>query len=309
MNARLLATIVILATMVFSATSASSSDLGGSKTSLKEPPPPASAWEFTFIPYGWAIGLSGDVAVRGRRSEVDASIVDIVEDSNSLMAFMVDAEARNGRFSLYSNTVYADLTASGDTHTEKNPLPGLSLTLGADVGVDFELLILEGGATYELFRRQSGGWKDPAPTRWTALDLIVGGRYWNMEADATLAITGAVNLPALGLQRSGALALADGGTVEWFDPLVGLRLRHQLAPGQELFARGDIGGFGVGSDFTWNATAGYMWECRCKPFGATMSGLVGYRALYADYSQGAGNRLIEWDMLIHGPALGAVFRF
>src|SRR5215212_7503844 len=37
--------------------------------------------------------------------------------------------------------------------------------------------------------------------------------------------------------------------LEWVDPFVGLCVRHQLGPGKELQFLGDVGGFGVGSDF------------------------------------------------------------
>lgn len=301
-----------LATTVFLICSpAGAADLGSaevSTTDTLEAPP--RAWELRVTPYAWLVGMNGDVTVNGRKTEVDASFIDLVEKSDSIIALFGNFEARKGRFSLYNDSLYAKLTASKNTLTNLNPVPGLSLTLGADVGAEFQLVIVEAGATYQLFQHHSGGgWKDSVPSRSTALDLVVGGRYWNIETDLKLGLTATVDFAALGLRRSRSLAIADGGTVDWFDPLVGLRLRHQLAPGQDLFARGDIGGFGVGSDFSWNAIAGYSWECRCRPFGATLSGFVGYRALYADYAQGSGNRQFEWDMLIHGPVIGASFRF
>jgi hypothetical protein len=38
-------------------------------------------------PYVWAAGLYGDVTVRGRDAEVDASFIDIIENSDSLVGF------------------------------------------------------------------------------------------------------------------------------------------------------------------------------------------------------------------------------
>ena len=81
-----------------------------------------------------------------------------------------------------------------------------------------------------------------------------------------------------------------------------------MAPGQELLLRGDVGGFDVGSKFTWQAIAGYKFDFAVRS-GITFSGLVGYRALYVDYAQGFGRRLYEFDMLIHGPVVGVSLRW
>jgi hypothetical protein len=81
-----------------------------------------------------------------------------------------------------------------------------------------------------------------------------------------------------------------------------------VAPGHELFIRGDIGGFGAGSDFSWQAVGGYVLD-----FGAwnriMFSGVVRYRALSVDYAEGEGRRRFEFDMIQHGPVLGLSMRF
>lgn len=261
-------------------------------------------WQYRVSPYAWLTSMDGDMAIRGREFSVDASFVDVVKESDSLIAFMLNSEARNGRFSILSDTIFARITASQDDVRESNPLPGLSLRVAGDLGVEFQMFTQELSATYELLRRPGNG-----GSSYTALDLVAGGRYWNIQAEAALGITTVIDLPALGLKRTRNRAIADGGVVDWFDPLIGLRARHQLTPGQELFARADVGGFGVGSDISWNLIAGYSWDCGCEVFGAKLQGLVGYRALYADYSEGSGNRRFEWDLWLHGPVVAANFRF
>jgi hypothetical protein len=96
--------------------------------------------------------------------------------------------------------------------------------------------------------------------------------------------------------------------VTWVDPLVGLRLRHQFTPGHELTLSGDVGGFGAGSEFSWQAIGAYRFAL-AQAYGATWSGLLGYRALYVDYSKGAGDTLYQFDMLQHGPIAGISARF
>jgi hypothetical protein len=66
---------------------------------------------------------------------------------------------------------------------------------------------------------------------------------------------------------------------------------------------GDIGGFGVGSDFAWDAfgVIGY----RFSLFGQENSGVIaGYRALSQDYTDGSGRDKFQWDVTLHGPILG-----
>jgi hypothetical protein len=66
--------------------------------------------------------------------------------------------------------------------------------------------------------------------------------------------------------------------------------------------RGDIGGFGVGSKFTWNTSAllGYS-------VSRVVSVWLGYRALGLDYKSGSGFNKIEFDAIMHGPILGVGF--
>ena len=115
-------------------------------------------------------------------------------------------------------------------------------------------------------------------------------------------------LAPLHLPVAGARAFARSGSVDWLDPMIGARLRYAVAPGHELVLRGDIGGFGLGSDFSWQAIGAYGFDLGTYQ-GITFSGVIGYRALYVDYAQGEGRRRYEFDMLQHGPVLGLSARF
>jgi opacity protein-like surface antigen len=63
---------------------------------------------------------------------------------------------------------------------------------------------------------------------------------------------------------------------------------------------GDIGGFGVGSDITYQAIAGVNWQ-----FAQHFSAKLGYRYLYQDYE----NNGFVWKMAAYGPYLGLGIRF
>jgi 8-oxo-dGTP pyrophosphatase MutT (NUDIX family) len=78
-----------------------------------------------------------------------------------------------------------------------------------------------------------------------------------------------------------------------------------LVPACSYFAspEANVGGFGVGSDLTWNVQAfvGY----RTTVFGQDTTFALGYRALYQDYH----HKDFEWDVTMHGPVLGTALHF
>ena len=98
------------------------------------------------------------------------------------------------------------------------------------------------------------------------------------------------------------------GSIDWVDPFVGARLRQQIAPGESLVLRGDVGGFGAGSDNSWQVLATYNWQM-CTMGGHLIDGYLGYRALSVDYSQGSGKTEYKYDVLMQGPVMGATLHF
>ena len=269
-------------------------DLGPPPAPAIEAPMPPS-WTFRFVPYGWLIALNGTQTVRGRSVKVDASFADIVKESDTLVALMGDFEARNGPFALLGNVVWTKVGVERNNLRSRALAPGVTGTLAASLGLDLKLAIAEIGAAYEVYR--SGP---------VALDVLGGARYWYQEADLSLALAGTVDTGEL--EIAGTRAFARSGSIDWLDPIIGARLRYTVAPGHELVLRGDIGGFGVGSDFSWQAIGAYGFELGTYQ-GITFSGVIGYRALYVDYVQGEGRRRYEFDMLVHGPVLGISARF
>ena len=68
---------------------------------------------------------------------------------------------------------------------------------------------------------------------------------------------------------------------DWVDPFVGMRAQWNI--NQRLFVAGraDVGGFGVGSDLTWQASASLGWQIN-----ETWSTELGYRYMNIDYTDG-----------------------
>ncbi len=101
-----------------------------------------------------------------------------------------------------------------------------------------------------------------------------------------------------------ALGVSVSQDKTWVDPLVGLTLRSPGEHRVHLQVYTEIGGFGVGSDFTWQIfpTLGFK-------FTDHFSLEAGYRWLDLDYETGDGNERFAYDVLTQGPVGGLAFRF
>lgn len=285
----------ILVALTLGSIRAEAADLPPATTPV--PPVMTSAWTFRFTPYGWLTSLSGSQTVRGRSVNVDASFVDImdatIEDGGTLIGLMGDLEARNGPFSIYGNFAWTKIGIDRSGVRTRAASPDISGAVGAAAKITFSMAILEVGATYEVARFGSVGF-----------DVLGGARYWHQRAQLSFDRIGTFDTSDLSLASD--VAIARSGAVNWLDGFVGARMRVAVAPGQELFVRGDIGG--GGSNFSWQAIAGYGFDFAEKN-GVTYSGIVGYRALYVDYDKGEGRRRYAFDMLQHGPIVGLSLRF
>ena len=270
-------------------------------------PAPVSDWTFTATPYVWVTLFTGSQTVKGRTIDVDvgfSEFADLVRQSaipKDLMAFMGYFEARNDRFSLFADVVYlkAGLDAS---MVRSRGVDALNATVGAAAGLTYKMVIAETAAAYEVAH-----WgPTSAANSGTALDVFGGARGWWQTADASFSVSGTVNIGDLTRNADGTVTAS--GSVGWVDPLVGVRLRHQFAPAWNFVASGDVGGFGVGSKFSWQTLAALNYDFYVHN-GITWSGMAGYRALYVDYSKGNDATLYEYKMTMHGPILGLTARF
>ncbi len=287
---------LMLAACVVLAADARADGMGETPT----PVAPASGWSYQFTPYGWLPWLDGDAVIRGRSFKVEANPWQILE--NTKMVWMSYMQAKNGPLTLYTDVMYGDLGSSKSLVTS-GTVGAAALTIGAALSADYQFWTIEFGGMYEIAQWRSN---PRMATPDTVLEMIAGGRYWYQQLDVQVALAGTLNVD--GLVVSGSRAIASSGAVQWVDPLIGMRLRHSPAPGEELAVRGDVGGFGAGSKFTWQVLATYNWFL-CKQDWLTLDGYLGYRALSVDYETGEGFRRYEYDVVQQGPVVGITGRF
>ena len=121
-------------------------------------------------------------------------------------------------------------------------------------------------------------------------EVLAGGRYFRQDVDINLS--------------SGGPGVGASGTADWIDPVVGVAFATSLSDKWSFQVMGDIGGFGVGSDLTWQAWANFDWR-----FSKLASLALGYRHLDWDYNEGSGATRFSYDAYLTGPTIGVTFNF
>lgn len=123
-----------------------------------------------------------------------------------------------------------------------------------------------------------------------SVQLFAGARYNGIDNE---------------VRTSGPLALSAHGTQGWWDPIVGATFRLPLS-GEKftLDGRFDVGGFGAGSDLTWQVFPTLNWR-----FASWGSAQLGYRWLGTDYATGSGTSRFVYDVIAQGPQLGFSLHF
>jgi hypothetical protein len=136
--------------------------------------------------------------------------------------------------------------------------------------------IVEGFATREL----APGWQ-----------ILGGVRYYSLDAEADISVSG---VPQSELD----------GDKAWVDPIIGGRFEHSFSERWSVHVRADVGGFGLGSDFAWNASilGAYALSKHFRAF-------LGYRALDFDFADGSAADRVEYDVRLWGPLIGVSFDF
>ena len=169
------------------------------------------------------------------------------EIPKDLIALMGYFEARNGRFSIFADVVYVKV-GLGEGMVRTVGADALNASVGVSAGLKYEMAIAEMAAAYEVAHWGSTVCRAPAPPSMFSAARVDGGKQPTPAyLHRVRSISAILRATPMGPIRRSAR--------RWADPLVGARLRHQFAPGWNFVASGDVGGFGVGSKFSWQALA------------------------------------------------------
>lgn len=245
----------------------------------------APTLEVDALLYGWIPGTFGSVRVKDTTVQVDSTPADVLR-----LVFDGDALAGAGYFALSYDRlgIFADVIGGDAKLSVSQSIPTqLCCTLDVDAKSKMYFVILDTGLGYEVARL-------PLPGRQRPLTLGVwaGARYVylsnDLEADADVV--------------HGARRHADVyESLDWADPLIGIRWSVPLHDAISLDFRGDIGGFGASSDLTWGLVSMLRLWLPWKPFDLSPYLAAGYRVVAFDRSP--DGRTV--DMQLRGPVMGA----
>lgn len=226
--------------------------------------PASSDWWFRVAAYGWVTAMDGDIGVGPITAPVDISMSDTLSSLD--MTYMGIVDVGYGKWSLAVDVTYAKLSQDLDG----------------------------GGHLFDSFRFQQKQWMLTPIVAYNAvatdkyhMDVFAGARITILEVE----LTGRV-------EHGGEISSSND--TNWTDPIFGIRGQADLT--DKIFFRyyGDIGGFGVSSDLTWQVFAGLGLKVTDH-----VNVAAGYRALGLDYSKDN----LSIDTVTHGPVLGLEVRF
>lgn len=224
-------------------------------------PAAAQDWNAQITPYVWGTSVSGSV-----KPLPGGPTLDFEQGLSEVLedldgAFFLSGYARHGRLVLLGDF-------STSTSSRAGSVPGLGPVRGE---VSQSSLTLAAG--YRAL-------DDPG----VSVDLLAGFRYWSIEAGATTAV------PGLGADLD----------VDFTDPILAARANIAIVEDWSLIAYADLGGAGIGSEWTGQFLGTVNWQATSSVYLS-----AGYRHLFVDYEDG-GRAL---DVSLSGPILGATYRF
>ena len=237
------------------------------------PPESPSPWAGTLELYGLApLRTSGTATIRGLSTDFDLDLGQVLQPLTALASLRGSVEY--GRLGLLTDLSYLSLQAAqgvsqGGLNADGSFGPlgrkSASVAIGS-TSINASMGLVQG--VYDLALRYRFGERESAVARPGSFTVIpyAGIRLVNVQYDlglegqgsgSSITVTGpnnsfGLNRPAGSFTRYGELS----STVA--QPLVGSQAMLFLSPRLRLFARGDIGGFGIDQpeNLTWNAQAG-----------------------------------------------------
>jgi hypothetical protein len=258
--------IALLTVLVMAGSSALTAGPIESNKDVTPTSPPENPWSLNLTVYGWATAIDGTISAGGRSADVDIAFKDVLKKLD--MAFMASAELRYKRWGFMGDLIYARL------HDDIAPPAGIVFS-----------------STHEVFKETIGTFAlsyrvvDAKPAY---LDLFAGARVYDFYSQIRL-------MPNLGNQGVNA-----SGSETWADPIFGLRGRYYVSRVVFLNGYGDVGGFGAGSELSWQVlgSIGIQAARWCDV-------QLGYRALSFEYDGSRGKQ----EITTHGPIIGATIHF
>lgn len=258
-------------------------DVGGEEQAAESA---VSDWTFVVAPYLWITGVQGFVTIDGTTADIDSSVGDTFDLLGSLEAggAMAHIDIRNDRLGFFVDFAFMAINTTNAFGPND---------LGSVRAKVLEYFV-EYGATYRFLEYPTS--LGPQSPIW--VELLAGGRWNRISSELAFA-----RLPS-DLKSK----------IEFMDPIVGGRFVVPFAGSPDtgdfgVMFRGDIGGFGAGSDLSWNLIGALEWDMPWTLAGADLAMLAGYKTYYFRDEQISDGTSTAIALQMGGPMLGlaAVF--
>jgi len=230
-------------------------------------------WVVWAAPYLWGLSMDGEAQVGEAKGNVDVGFSDILDDINvGVMGFI---DGRKNKLGYFINPIYSQLTTKENVDEER-----------VDVTNDTSIVAI--GGYYRWIETSISGLNGENSGRFV-VEPYAGVRWTYMR----------VEIDAKGVGQ-------EDESESWLDPIIGSRFMYAWDSRWDISFAGDVGGFGIGSDSTWNMhiLLGY----RLQIFGRDAIIRGGYRALHQEYDTGSGNSSFQWDVTQEGPIAGVALK-
>ena len=238
------------------------------KSSAQDTAAAKSKWHFLVQPYLMYASMNGQVGLGELPdADINPSASDIF--SNLQFGAMLYFEANNDKWAITSDIIYMDL--------------------GTDI--EGKRGILSGEAGAKQFVWELAGLRKLRP--W--LEGGIGFRIINIKSDLEMQVNASV--------PGGAGPRSQSISETWVDPVIIGRVKFPAK--KWLFQlRGDVGGFGIGSDFTWQVHPDISYR-----FSKLFAMSIAYRVIGIDYENGSGSDRFKYDVDTYGPEVKFGFHF
>lgn len=213
----------------------------------------------------WSFSITPYVWVPSLDTSLNIGPNPPVESSKSIFdilngAFLIAGEARRDRWSVFGELNWLSL---GD---DIDPRGGR-----LDASWKLEGVMASASLGYAVYE-----------TAQTRAEVFGGARLWSLDAETEV------------------LSREASASRSWTDPILGARVETQVSDRWALSGLVDVGGFGVGSEFQWEAIAQVSWAMT-----DSVSLVGGYRHLDLEFEKGN----FDLDLTMSGPFIAVGFEF
>ena len=227
-------------------------------------------WKQTVLIYGMGAAIDGDAQIGSVTLPIDLSISDVFDALQ--MGAMAAYRAENDTWSFTADTTFMAL---GSTVKSKRDI------VKGDIDVDqFTLMGTVG-------RRVSPN-----------LEALFSLAYFDLSTDLKVTVRNPIT--------QATITRTASTDASWLDPMLGLQYNVPFAEAWRLNLRGDVGGFGIGSDLSYQLLANVRWQANDR-----IGVVAGYRLIAFDYEDGKkdSSHYLHFDQTEQGQLVGVTISF